>query len=63
MPNAESSGFKALRIGARKATKNAFQISSKEPEGFVTYTVAKHTNALRPYELIAANNLLFMFAP
>jgi hypothetical protein len=63
MPKAVSSGFKALKIGARKATKNAFQISSNEPEGFVTYTVAKQTNALRAYELIAASVLLFIFAP
>jgi hypothetical protein len=53
MPNAVSSGFKALNRGAAKATKNAFQISSNEPKGFVTYTVAKQTNALRAYDCIA----------
>jgi len=63
MPNAVSSGFKALKRGAAKATKNAFQISSNEPEGFVTYTVAKQTNALRAYEFITASVLLFIFAP
>jgi len=63
MPNAVSSGFKALNRGAAKATKNAFQISSNEPDGFVTYTVAKQTNALRAYELITASDLLFIFTP
>jgi hypothetical protein len=63
MPNAVSEGDKALNKGATKAIKNAFQISSNEPEGFVTYTVAKQTNALRAYELIMASVLLFIFTP
>ena len=63
MPNAVSSGFKALNRGATKAIKNAFQMSSNEPSGLVTYTVAKQTNALRAYELITASVLLFIFAP
>jgi CHASE3 domain sensor protein len=63
MPNAVSSGFKALNRGATNAIRNAFQMSSNEPEGFVTYTVAKQTNALRAYELITASVLLFIFTP
>jgi hypothetical protein len=63
MPNAVSEGDKALNKGAAKATKNAFQISLNEPEGFVTYTVAKQTNALRAYEFITASVLLFIFTP
>jgi len=63
MPNAVSSGFKALNKGATKAIKNAFQMSLNEPSGLVTYTVAKQTNALRAYELIIASVLLFIFTP
>ena len=63
MPNAVSEGDKALNRGATKAIKNAFQMSSNEPEGFVTYTVAKQTNALLAYELITASVLLFIFTP
>ena len=63
MPNAVSEGDKALNKGATKAIKNAFQMSSNEPEGFVTYTVAKQTNALRAYELSTAIVFLFIATP
>jgi hypothetical protein len=36
MPNAASSGLIALRIGATKAIKNAFQMSESVPVGLVT---------------------------
>lgn len=63
MPNALSSGFKALKIGAAQAIKKAFQMSLNEPSGLTTYTVAKQTNALLAYEFITASVLLFIFTP